>query len=105
MLKHITSIKVVLKLQNQTVKRIHAALATLILGIASMNGATAVAADAKGAAYKLDPQQSEIKWLGKKVTGQHNGSVQFQSGELWSDGRNLTGGKFTVDMPSITVED
>lgn len=58
---------------------------------------------AKGAA--LDTQQSHVKWVGKKVTGQHNGIITIKSGEMELDGNNLKGGKVEIDMNSIACED
>jgi polyisoprenoid-binding protein YceI len=43
--------------------------------------------------------------LGKKVTGQHNGTVALKSGKVDLDGKTLKGGKFEIDMNSIVVED
>ena len=43
--------------------------------------------------------------LGKKVTGQHNGTVNFKDGALVFKGNKLVGGTFTVDMTSLTATD
>jgi polyisoprenoid-binding protein YceI len=59
----------------------------------------------KGQAYKLQPQLSTLGWLAKKVTGQHNGTVQFKEGTVLVSGNQVTGGTFVVDMNSIKVED
>ena len=32
--------------------------------------------------YKVLPEQSDVKWVGKKVTGTHHGVIQLKSGEL-----------------------
>jgi polyisoprenoid-binding protein YceI len=50
---------------------------------------------------KIDVQKSKIAWVGKKVTGQHNGTINFSSGTLTFDKGKLVGGNFTVDMNSI----
>lgn len=55
--------------------------------------------------YQLDVQQSQIEWVGKKVTGQHNGVVSLKSGQVTLDGQKITGGDFKVDMTSIKVLD
>lgn len=57
------------------------------------------------ATYTVDTQASKVEWIGKKVTGQHNGTVALKSGSLTYDGGKLTGGSFTVDMTSIACED
>ena len=71
-------------------------LAVLVLPLGIVNAATV---------YKVDPKASSVKWLGKKVTGQHNGSVQIKEGELATNGNAVTGGKFVIDSTSITNED
>jgi len=54
---------------------------------------------------KINTSKSTISWVGKKVTGQHSGTVNFKEGTLtWKSGK-LTGGNLTVDMNSITVTD
>lgn len=55
--------------------------------------------------YSVNTEQSVIKWKAYKVTGQHNGTVKVQSGNLEFDGDMLQGGEFTIDMASITVGD
>jgi len=54
---------------------------------------------------KINTETSMIEWVGKKVTGAHNGSIKFVSGSLQFDGNKLKGGQFQVDMTSITVLD
>jgi polyisoprenoid-binding protein YceI len=54
---------------------------------------------------KVDASKSSIHWLGKKVTGQHDGVVSLKEGELVFNGSKLTGGTFTVDMTSLTATD
>ncbi|OGX84725.1 YceI family protein [Hymenobacter glacialis] len=56
-------------------------------------------------AYAVQPQLSTLGWLAKKVTGQHNGTMQFQSGQVLVKGSQITGGTFVVDMASMKVED
>lgn len=54
---------------------------------------------------KIDASKSTINWVGKKVTGQHNGTVNFKDGAVAFKGKKLTGGSFTVDMTSLTATD
>jgi polyisoprenoid-binding protein YceI len=54
---------------------------------------------------KINVEKSKIMWIGKKVTGQHDGVINFSSGTLVFDGKKLKGGSFEVDMTSITVAD
>jgi len=54
---------------------------------------------------KVEVKESTINWLGKKVTGKHNGSINLKEGFLEMDGDNIVGGEFVIDMKSITVLD
>ena len=54
---------------------------------------------------KIDVKASTIKWVGKKVTGEHSGTVNFKDGAVVFKGKKLTGGSFTVDMTSLTSTD
>ena len=66
---------------------------------------TEVSAPAKGRVYNAVIEKSEVKWNGKKVTGEHFGAISLKSGSLIIDKNKVTGGKFVIDMNSITVED
>lgn len=55
--------------------------------------------------YEIDTQQSTLEWVGKKVTGQHNGVVSVKKGIINLEGKQITGGEFEIDMTSITVSD
>ena len=54
---------------------------------------------------KVDTKSSQIAWVGKKVTGQHNGIVNIKSGALQMEEGQVTGGSFVIDMTSIDVLD
>jgi len=54
---------------------------------------------------KVDVSKSTINWVGKKVTGEHSGTVNFKSGSLVFKKNKLTGGSFIVDMTSLTATD
>ncbi len=54
---------------------------------------------------KIDVTKSKIEWVGKKVTGQHNGTVNFKDGYLAFKKNKLNAGTFTVDMTSLTATD
>jgi polyisoprenoid-binding protein YceI len=55
--------------------------------------------------FKLDTDKSEIQWVGKQVTGQHNGIVKLKDGSVTLKDGKITGGDFSIDMTSITVQD
>jgi len=59
----------------------------------------------KVATYTVDPKGTSLQWLGKKVTGQHNGAIQLKDGSVQVKGDQLTGGTFTFDMNTISVAD
>ncbi len=65
----------------------------------------AVSTIATGQTKKVDATKSTIHWLAKKVTGQHEGTVNLKEGSLVFKGKDLTGGTFTVDMTSLTSTD
>ncbi|HSC37905.1 MAG TPA: YceI family protein [Chitinophagaceae bacterium] len=48
---------------------------------------------------------STIEWVGKKVTGSHNGTINIAGGELTLTDGKLTGGRFTIDTTSIKILD
>ena len=55
--------------------------------------------------YKVDTQASIVNWKAYKVTGEHFGTVNLQSGSLqFTDGK-LTGGAFEMNMTTIKVLD
>ena len=59
----------------------------------------------KPVTYTIDASKSTFKWTGKKVTGTHWGYIKFTSGTIATDGTNVTGGSFTVDMNSMDCQD
>ena len=69
----------------------------IVLAIFSINASAQV--------LKADVANTEISWLGKKVTGQHNGAIALKSGELTLEGNAIVSGEFVIDMTSIKVLD
>ncbi len=57
------------------------------------------------ATFEVSVADSQITWLGKKVGGQHTGTINVQSGKFTIDGDKLTGGSFVMDMGSIACTD
>ena len=53
----------------------------------------------------VDPAASTLAWVGKKVTGQHNGAIKIKDGKIMLSKDSIVGGVFNIDMTSITVED
>lgn len=55
--------------------------------------------------FKAETNTSKIEWVGKKVTGQHNGEVKLKSGDFTLKDGNITSGNFVIDMKSIVALD
>ncbi|KGO91643.1 YceI family protein [Flavobacterium subsaxonicum] len=54
---------------------------------------------------KINASKSTIAWVGKKVTGQHSGTVNFKDGILKFKSGKVSGGEFNIDMTTIAVTD
>jgi len=54
---------------------------------------------------KVNPEKSNIHWVGKKVTGQHEGTISLKEGVLIFKKGKLAGGKFIMDMTTINTTD
>jgi polyisoprenoid-binding protein YceI len=67
--------------------------------------ATAMVSDSKVNTYKIITDNSAIEWVGKKVSGQHSGTIAIKSGELKLKGKEISGGSFVMDMTRIKVTD
>lgn len=55
--------------------------------------------------FNIAVAQSSIDWIGKKVTGAHNGTIQLKAGELYLTDGQITAGRFVVDTTSIKILD
>ena len=54
----------------------------------------------------VDVVNSEITWKGRKITGEHEGTIKLQEGTLNFDDKNeLTGGSFIMNMSTLNVTD
>lgn len=60
---------------------------------------------AQAETLQLDTSKSEIHWVGKKVTGKHNGVIKLKQGVVSVTDGMIEGGDFSIDMATITVED
>jgi polyisoprenoid-binding protein YceI len=80
-------------------------VATVLLTGTVLTPTSAIDKPAKATTFKVNTEKSVLSWEAKKVTGQHNGSVQFKDGVLTVDGGKLTGGMFSIDMASMTSLD
>jgi len=55
--------------------------------------------------YKLDKTISTVKWNGKKVTGEHYGTIDLRNGNLQVEDNKIKSGTFQMDMTTIICED
>ena len=62
-------------------------------------------AQESGQKYVADASSSKLEWTGKKLTGEHYGEIKLRGGELTFSKDKLVGGKFEMDMNSITCTD
>lgn len=54
---------------------------------------------------RIVQQESKVIWTGKKIGGQHSGSIKLKDGYLEFEGDELKGGEISIDMSSINSED
>ncbi len=64
-----------------------------------------VATSAHAQTYKVSSDNAIVKWHGEKVTGEHNGKIQFKEGSFTVENNRITTGNFVIDMSTITNED
>ncbi|RTY82418.1 YceI family protein [Flavobacterium sp. LS1P28] len=74
---------------------------SIALALVVVLSAVSVTAQTK----KVDVAKSTINWTGKKVTGQHEGTINLKDGALVFKGKKLVGGTFNVDMTSLLATD
>lgn len=74
---------------------------TIAIAFLALGATTLASAQTK----KIDASKSNITWVGKKVTGSHEGTVKFKEGTLSFKGAKLSGGNFIVNMTSLQVTD
>jgi hypothetical protein len=55
--------------------------------------------------FEIVNTQSNIDWIGRKVTGEHNGTIGIKQGWLEFTDEKLTGGTFVIDTTSIKILD
>ena len=55
--------------------------------------------------YTVNIEKSKIHWIGKKVTGEHDGFIQLKQGQFSVIDDQIKKGQFTIDMNSMTCTD
>jgi len=71
---------------------------------ASKVASKAASNNADTKSMKVSPG-SMVGWIGKKVTGEHKGSISVTDGTIDVANGAVTGGKFTIDMNSLICLD
>ena len=59
---------------------------------------------AKQNAFEVDTKLSRLEWTGKKIGGQHQGTISLSSGEIRHEDGKISG-SFEIDMASISNTD
>ncbi len=55
--------------------------------------------------FKVDPQRSTVRWIGRNLLNQHDGTVALQEAAIELDQGKLVGGNAILDMNRIICED
>lgn len=72
----------------------------------AITGEAVAVAETKGnATYPINLTESNMEWIGTKLSTHHHGDVSIKSGELKLDNNELAGGKFSIDMTTIVARD
>ena len=53
----------------------------------------------------VDSQKSKIKWIGSKISENHEGTINIQKGSLNINHGTLVGGQISIDMNTINTTD
>ena len=53
----------------------------------------------------VDKSSSDVQWVGRKVTGEHNGHIEVSGGFIIKNKEELESGEILINMQSITVDD
>jgi polyisoprenoid-binding protein YceI len=62
-------------------------------------------ASAEATTLAVDTSQSLVTWIGSKPTGQHNGTINLESGNLMVSEGTIESGTFTMDISSLDIMD
>jgi polyisoprenoid-binding protein YceI len=76
----------------------------LILGSLTMMS-FATEKSPSGPAFSLSNEKSTLSWKGMKPGGEHYGVIEVVDGKIDTDGGQVTGGSFTIDMNTIICQD
>lgn len=77
------------------------------IGLASFDFQTAednnefINKKAENGTYSVDVSKSTLKWVGRKITYGHQGTIDLASGNLVVTDNEIKGGEFEIDMNTI----
>jgi len=77
----------------------------IILSIAIMSTSILAISAHNHGEKKVNAKVSSVEWIGKKVTGEHSGTIAIKDGSLAFHDGHLEKGTITIDMSSILVTD
>jgi len=80
-------------------------MAMSILKQLIVSGLVLFASVAQAQKIEIRTAESSVNWTGKKLTGEHTGTLSFVKGEMVLSKKKLTGGFFEMDMNSIICTD
>jgi polyisoprenoid-binding protein YceI len=55
--------------------------------------------------FNVETKQSKVLWTGKKVTGEHTGTLNLATGEVMVEGNTVINAQVKMDMNSIVCTD
>jgi len=80
-------------------------VAILIIYPMSLMASSSVETPSEGPVFTLNTGQSTLGWKGTKSRGGHYGVIEMVDGSINTDGDEIIGGNFTIDMNTIVCED
>ncbi len=72
----------------------------LLLAVLLISGSVVMAQN-----YEVNAQKSTVKWIGKKISKQHTGTIGLKSGNLKIEDNKIVTGVFVIDMNKMTDDD
>lgn len=55
--------------------------------------------------FKVNSENSLVEWIGRKITGAHNGTIEVKEGNFNFENNILSSGKFVINTRSIKILD
>ena len=55
--------------------------------------------------FRIQADRSRIEWVGRKVTGSHNGTIAVKEGWVSWNGTGISAGRIVADTTNITILD